>query len=101
MLFHLLKILNFHRYNVLNAFSELNTCTLSWKEAIETTKSGFYSENYLKFAPVKASGKPVNFCVEFVEEKLVHAGGNFLTKFLFFVLFAEHEENKQTGVLMQ
>jgi len=56
-------------------FGQLEGCVLSWKEAIETTKSGFYSENYLKFASAKGSGKPIHFCVEFVEEKLNHDHG--------------------------
>ena len=54
-------------------FSDLNTATLSWKEEINAPRPGLYK--YLKFAPSDASSKPIHFCVEYVEEKLILARG--------------------------
>ena len=61
-------------------FSELEGCILSWKEAAETIRNNYHSENYLQFAPASNSGKPVHFCVEFMEEKLVRGSGEFMKK---------------------
>lgn len=48
---------------------------LSWKEAIETGKSGYHVENYMKFAPASGSGNPIHFCVEFTEKDLKRDSG--------------------------
>ena len=53
----------------------LDGVILNWKEAIQTRKRDFHFENYMKFPPPSSDGKPVYFCVEFIEKTLTHAEG--------------------------